>query len=120
MPAVPLAADKGGNYSEEEVRALRSKGIEAEKGDKWEEATEAYSHALELWYDGNKGEGGRKREISDGIGRATAASLVEGGRDIWQLGKHVKHEVNDIDVEILVVRISAIKRRFWLEVLILF
>lgn len=60
VPAVPLAADKGGNYSEEEVRALRSKGIEAEKGDKWEEATEAYSHALELWYDGNKGEGGRK------------------------------------------------------------
>lgn len=84
-PAVPLAGGNGGNYSEDEVRALRSKGIEAEKEDKWEEATEAYSRALELWYVGSGREGGSKRAISVGIERATAASLSVGGSTILNL-----------------------------------
>lgn len=37
-------------YDEEKVQALRKQGIEAELADKWEDAAEYYSKALELWY----------------------------------------------------------------------
>lgn len=37
-------------YDEEKVRALRKQGVEAERADKWDDATEAYSKALEVWY----------------------------------------------------------------------
>lgn len=35
------------SYPEEEVRALREQGVAAEKADKWEDAAECYSRALE-------------------------------------------------------------------------
>lgn len=51
LPAESAAfARRNVHYDEEQVRTLRKQGVEAERADKWEDATEAYSKALEVWY----------------------------------------------------------------------
>lgn len=59
--AAPVEAAKPHAYSEQEVRALRQQGLDSEREDKWEEAAEHYSRALEVWYVRNQSLGARSR-----------------------------------------------------------